>query len=728
MSATGGQPIALSLDRLFDTPGLSGPIPAMARYAPDGRSIAWLRPADDNFERLDLWLCDLATGSSRCLMDARDFGEERSLSDEEKARRERLRVFAAGIVEFQWAGDGSAVIFPLAGCLYRLGIEAGCVPEPLTPEDCFVTDVRIGPKGRIGFVQDRNLWLREADGTLRQLTTEGGGSISCGLADFIAQEEMHRFDGYFFSPDGRRVAFLKVDAAPIPLSHRYEIDATGFSVHPQHYPYAGGPNARVELGIADLEDGSLSWLDWGGAEAEYLARITWRPDSSGLVIQRQSRLQERLELVQIDLAGNTRILHVEESDTWINLNDDLRLLSDGHHALWSSESQGLCRLYRLNLDSGELAPLTPDDGMVLRLVDVDEAGGHVFVEGWFDVPTQRHLYQVDLEGQAAPERLTPAHGSHLTHIAPDFATFVDRREHLTQPPCLEVRDLGGSLVAELLANRTDTPSHPYHPFLSGHQIAELGELTAADGQRLFYRLTPPAGGHDGPRPVIVSVYGGPGVQRVQDAWPPLMHQYFARRGWGVFELDNRGSGHRGRDFERPIHGHLGTAEVADQLLGLEFLQTLDWVDMDRIAVFGHSYGGYMALMCLAQHPDRFRAAVSVAPVTDWLLYDTHYTERYLGHPEQHAEGYAASAVDAWLPGLQQARPGALLLMHGMADDNVLFTHTSRLMHALQETGVLFDLMAYPGAKHGLAGRRTGLHRFRVIEAFLARHLEGHEDD
>lgn len=727
MSATNGQPAELSLDRLFDTPGLSGPVPAMARYAPDGRSIAWLRPADDDFERLDLWLCDLSTGSSRCLIDARDLGEERSLSAEEKARRERQRVFAGGIVEFEWTSDGKAVIFPMTGCLYRLGIAPGSVPEPLIPEDLFVTDVRVGPKGRIGFVQDRNLWLLEVDGSLRQLTTEGGGSVSCGLADFIAQEEMHRFDGYFFSPDGRRVAFLKVDEAPIPLSHRYEIDASGFSVHPQHYPYAGGPNATVELGIVDLTDGSISWLHWSGDDTEYLARVDWRPDATGLVIQRQSRLQERLELVDIDLDGSARILHTETSDTWVNLNDDLRLLSDGRCALWSSEHQGLRRLYRLALDTGELTPITPADGMVLRLVDVDEATGAVFVEGAFELPTQRHLYRVDLHGEAIPERLTPAHGSHQTQVAPDFATFVDRREHLTQPPCLEVRDLGGSLVADLVANRTDTPSHPYHPFLSGHRAAELGELTAADGQRLFYRLTPPADGYEGQRPVIVSVYGGPGVQRVQDAWPPLVHQYFARRGWGVFELDNRGSGNRGRDFERPIHGHLGAVEVADQLLGLEFLKTLDWADMNRVAVFGHSYGGYMALMCLAQHPERFRAAVSVAPVTDWLLYDTHYTERYLGHPHHNGEGYAASAVEAWLPGFAQARPGSLLLMHGMADDNVLFTHTSRLMHALQEHGVLFDLMAYPGAKHGLAGRRTGLHRFRVIEAFLARHLEGNED-
>ncbi len=727
MNAPQGQPAALTLERLFDTPALSGPLPAMARFAPDGRSIAWLRPADDDFERLDLWLCDLAKGAARCLVDARTLDGQRALSEEEKARRERLRIFSAGIVEFEWSADSQALLFPLAGRLHRLSLAPDSVPEPLTPPEFFVTDVRVAGNGRIGFVHARNLWLLERDDSLRQLTTEGGGTVSCGIADFIAQEEMHRFDGYFFSPDGKHLAFTRVDEATIPVSHRYEIDAEGFSVHPQHYPYAGGPNSDVRLGVIDLADGSLSWLEWRGADSEYLARVQWRPDGSALVIQRQTRHQQSLEIVELELAGSERVLHRETSDTWVNLHDDLRLLNEGGF-LWSSERDGLRRLYRHHSDGSEPLALTPAEAMLLRVVDLDEPSGNVFVEAWFDTPTQRHLYRIDLTGEAAPERLTPGHGCHQTQMAPDHRSFIDRREHLLQPPCLEVRDIGGSLLVELLANRPESPSHPYHPFLSGHRAAELGELTAADGQRLCYRLTPPANRDEGPCPVIVSVYGGPGVQRVQDAWPPLMHQYFARRGWGVFELDNRGSGHRGREFERPIHGLLGQAEVADQMAGIAFLRGLDWVDPDRIAVFGHSYGGYMALMCLARHPEVFRAAVSVAPVTDWMLYDTHYTERYLGDPHANAEGYRASAVDNRIDGLAAARPGSLLLMHGMADDNVLFTHTSRLMHALTEAGVLFELMAYPGAKHGLAGRRTGLHRFRVIEAFLARNLgnAGHE--
>ena len=228
--------------------------------------------------------------------------------------------------------------------------------------------------------------------------------------------------------------------------------------------------------------------------------------------------------------------------------------------------------------------------------------------------------------------------------------------------------------------------------------------------------------------MILGVYGGPGVQRVTDGWGPLVQQYFAQQGWGVLEIDNRGSANRGRAFEGAIHHRMGRPEVDDQMAGLSWLTGQDWVDPQRIAVFGHSYGGFMALMCLAQHPGSFCAAVSVAPVTDWRLYDTHYTERFLGDPGAQPEVYASSSVFDHVEGLGRADPGSLLLMHGMADDNVLFTHSTRLMKTLQDAGVMFELMTYPAAKHGLAGRETSIHRFRVITAFLRKRFGAPDHD
>ncbi|MCZ0943530.1 MAG: alpha/beta fold hydrolase, partial [Gammaproteobacteria bacterium] len=259
--------------------------------------------------------------------------------------------------------------------------------------------------------------------------------------------------------------------------------------------------------------------------------------------------------------------------------------------------------------------------------------------------------------------------------------------------------------------------HPYHPFVDEHVTPELGTLTAEDGQTLHYSLTRPQSSTE-PVPLIVFVYGGPGVQRVRNEWPPLPLQLFVQRGFGVLELDNRGSANRGRRFEAPIHRRLGQAEVCDQALGVEFAANLPWVDAGRIGVFGHSYGGYMALMCLAQVPQRFRAGVAVAPVTDWRLYDTHYTERYLGHPKDNAEGYEASSVLTHIDGIQ----GKLLLMHGMSDDNVVFTHSMRLMTALQEANIPFELMTYPGAKHSMQQKAVAIHRFNLILDFFERHL------
>ena len=216
----------------------------------------------------------------------------------------------------------------------------------------------------------------------------------------------------------------------------------------------------------------------------------------------------------------------------------------------------------------------------------------------------------------------------------------------------------------------------------------------------------------------MNVYGGPGVQTVRQEWPPLTVQLFAQNGFGVFQLDNRGSTNRAKAFEDPIFGHLGDIEVADQIAGVDHLKSLDWVDPERIGVFGHSYGGYMVLMCLAKAPSVFAAGVSVAPVTDWRLYDTHYTERYLATPESNPDGYRSSAVFEHLEGLR--RP--LLLMHGMADDNVLFTHTTRLMKTLQDRGVTFELMTYPGAKHSMQEPSVATHRYHAILDFFERTL------
>jgi dipeptidyl-peptidase-4 len=301
-------------------------------------------------------------------------------------------------------------------------------------------------------------------------------------------------------------------------------------------------------------------------------------------------------------------------------------------------------------------------------------------------------------------------------MATDGAVFVDTFSTPNDPPSVVLRDRRGNALATLVANALDA-KHPYAPFVASHITPEFGTLRAEDGQTLHYKLMKPTALAPGKRyPVIVDVYGGPGVQRVQKAWGGLLHQYWVQQGYIVFALDNRGSGFRGVEFETALYRKMGSVEVRDQVAGVEYLRTLPYVDPKRVGVWGWSYGGYMALMCIMQAPEHFAAAVSGAPVTDWHLYDTHYTERYMSTPTDNPKGYAAGSVLGFADNLR----APLLLIHGMADDNVLFTNSTSLMKRLQDLQKPFDVMTYPGAKHGLIRQATtARHAYAQIERFFA---------
>jgi dipeptidyl-peptidase-4 len=707
----------LTVERVFSEPPLTGGLPVEPRFTPDGRGVAFLRTADDDRERMDLWRHDIATGATTLwISGARLAGTANEMTDAERAERERRRQFAHGITRFHFSADGRHLLLPAAGTGYVLEV-ADETLRAVTPPGTRQTDFRFDPSSRhLSYVRDGDLYVVElASLQETRITTDGGGTVSNGIADFIAQEEMHRFEGHWWSQDGRHLAFTRVDEAPVPESYRYEIDADAIRVIPQRYPYAGAANAEVRLFVHELATGRTLEIDWAQAPGDYLARVSWW--SGRLLVQAQSRDQQHLSLAAFDAGTGTRTeLLAESSSTWINLHDNCRPVDD-ERLLWTSERDGHGHLYLWH--NGELRQLTSGAGRVNRILWAD--GASALVQGWFGDPTEQHVYRVQLDrpGANAPEAITIRPGWHDATVSTDGARLLDRSTSLEEPGRIELVDLAGDPAPPIVvAEDVIAPGHPYFPYRARHTTPVLGSLQAEDGQRLHYRLTRPrdvtmpAAGF----PVVVHVYGGPGVQRVRNEWPPLLLQLLAQRGFAVLELDNRGTGNRGREFEAPIHRRLGDVEVRDQVRGVEFLRGLDWIDADRVAVFGHSYGGFMALMCLLQAPDVFRAAVAVAPVTDWALYDTHYTERFLGTPADNPEGYRTSNVTEHLDGMR----GRLLLVHGMADDNVLYTHSTRLYRALQARNQTFEMMAYPGAKHALQERDVSIHRFDLILDFLER--------
>ena len=712
----------LTLERLHADPALSGASPRKLKVSPDGTRVTFLRGREDDQFQLDLWEFNLRDKAMRRLVDSKRLQPNEQISDEEKARRERERTASfRGIVDYSWSPDGKRLLVPLAGDLYLVDIAQPDQGRRIASGN--VIDAKVSPKGKyVSFVRNQNLVVIDiATGTERQLTRDGAGTIHNGEAEFVAQEEMAQTSGYWWAPDDSAIAFKRFDESPVPIARRFEIYADRTEVVEQRYPYAGAKNVLVSLAVVALADGIIRPVDLGANNDIYLVRADWSKNAKQLVYQRQSRDQQRLDLVAVDAASlQQRTLLSETSKTWINLHDDLRFLDKRNAFVWASERSGRKHLYLYDLDGKLLHPISSGNWQIDNLLAVDEKNGRVYVESNRDSVIDKQIYALALDGSKAnsPTRLTQADGWHEAEFSTGGELFVDTWSDPNTPPQVSIRRSDGSFVGWIERNEIND-KHPYAPYRSAHLPMEFGTLPAADGQALHYSMIKPSGFDASKRyPVFLYVYGGPTAQVVGRHWGGMLQQYMAQQGYIVFSIDNRGSSRRERNFTDALYRNFGKIEVADQLAGVDWLAKQKFVDAKRIGVFGWSYGGFMAVRLLAEGSDRIAAGVSGAPVTDWQLYDTHYTERYLGDPKENAAGYAQSGVFTQLGGLRSP----LLLMHGMADDNVLFTNSTRLISELTARGVLFDLMTYPGAKHGLATRANKLHRDRTIEAFFAKQL------
>lgn len=730
----------LTLEAITGEVSLAGPTLIRPEVSPDGRYVSYLKGREAQKDRLDLWVYDIVEARHLRLVDADDLtGGSEELSDEEKARRERQRISAlSGIVDYQWNAAGTQLMFALGGDLYVHPVDAkpGESARRITRQEGFATDPKFSPKGRyVSFIRGRDLWVVDLEqDTERRLTDDGSDTIGNGVAEFVADEEMGRHTGYWWAPDDSAIAYARIDESPVPVQKRYEVYADRTEVVAQRYPAAGDANVLIELHVVGVtrdavraeQAPSRRRVDLGTESDIYLARVEWK-DARTLTFQRQSRDQRRLDLVQVDLdAGRQTTLVAERSESWIALHDALRFLPEGQGWLWASERDGFQHLYVYEPD-----PNNPERGTPRQLTSgawpVDEVlgvhDGFAYFSASIDTPIERHAYRVPLAG-GEPERLTPEPGMHTSALSRDGRWLIDTWSAPDQPPQLMLRRNDGQLQAKLVDNDWDDPKHPYARYRAAHRPVEFFTLEAADGQTLHASLIKPHGFDPaGCYPAVVYVYGGPAAQTVTRAWPSRgdhwFSQYLAQQGYLVFSLDNRGTPRRGVQFERALFRRQGSVEVEDQKLGVAWLRSQPWVDGERIAVHGWSNGGYMTLMLLGQAPDHYRCGVAGAPVTDWAFYDTHYTERYMDHPQANPDGYAFSRVDAHVAGI---RDDALLLVHGMADDNVLFSNSTVLMARLQKQGTRFELMTYPGAKHSLKGADL-LHRYRTTEQFLGRCLD-----
>jgi len=703
----------LTIERIFASPPISGPSPRLLKLSPDGRYAALLQPRSTDRERFDLWAIDTATGKLRMLVDSTKIGGG-EISEAEKMRRERARVGGSkGIVEYEWAPDGKSILTPVDGDLYLTDVQTGRIRR-LTNTPATEIDAHVSEGGRyVSFVRDQNLYAIDlTTGAERPLTTEGKGTVTCGTVEFVAQEEMDRRTGTWWAPHDSRVAVQCYDEAKVRVVTRAAIGANGTKVFDQRYPAAGTPNVAVTLWLLNPDGSGRTKVDLGPNPDIYLARVDWSKDGRTLFVQRESRDQKRLELLAVDPAtGAARPVLNEASRTWVNLNDDFHPLKDGSF-IWGSERSGFHHLYRWA--NGELSQLTSGHWTMTGLVGVDEANHRAFFTGNKDGVTESHVYSVDYLNPAQPKRLTELGYWNNAEMDKAGTHLLVTRSSPDQPPQVYLADTSGMRTAWVEQNKLDA-SHPYAPYLAARRPVNYGSLNAADGSTLYWEMITPVLKPGRRYPVFFEHYGGPGSQTVKRAWQNPMAQYWVGKGWIYFEIDNRGSPNRGRKFEDQIYHALGGVEVEDQATAARWLQKQPFVDPKRIAIDGWSYGGFMSLKMLEKAPKGLYAAAIVgAPVTKWELYDTHYTERYLGNPATDLKPYESS--DALGDALKIQEP--FLLLHGMSDDNVVFQNSTLLADELQADDRPFDMMFYVGQTHRPAGEGRQAHVQNTIEHFL----------
>ncbi|MEW4566300.1 S9 family peptidase [Tautonia sp. JC769] len=687
----------VDLDAAAHHPAPGTTVPSALAFSADGAFVSYLLPEGEGTARV-LWRAS-ATGDAAPEVIARPLDEgntDENVSQEEALRRERLRLRDTGISQIVRAPQADRSILPLKGDLYLL---EGTAPlRRLTDSEAPEIDPKFSPDGdRVAFVREGELFVLDlSSGAETQLTRGATDGRAFGLAEFIAQEELGRATGYWWSPDGEHIAYQETDERAIPeftIVHQGDAEIVSET---HRYPFAGAANATVRLGVVPSSGGETRWFDLPeDGEECYLARVDWE-DAHHLLVQLLPRDQRSLRLVRIGLESGQRATLVEETaDSWINLHDELTVVPGTRELLWASERSGFKHLMVLDRFGKAIRTLTSGEWPVDAVVHLDAKRREVWFLAGRESPLQRDLYRVSLDGGPI-ERFTEGRGFCSDAIvSPDGTRVVVTVSSSEQPPVTTLRDRSGRVLATL-ADAGDDP-----------QLAELTLATPQltrfknrDGITLYGAYYAPAAIPAGAStPLVVLVYGGPHVQRVTDSWgltADLTAQFLAARGFAVWKCDNRGASRRGLAFEAALNRRMGTVEVDDQVDGVRFVAAAyPEADPRRVGITGGSYGGYMTIRCLLLAPETFEAGVAIAPVTDWDGYDTGYTERYMGTPEDNPDGYAESTVLDKAGRLE----GALLLVHGLLDENVHFRHSARFVAQLIRAGKPFEVLPIPDERH-----------------------------
>ncbi len=707
----------ITLEDIFGENRLVDPLPSRIQWVGDGSAVSYYETmGEGDNERQAFVVQSVPSGKKRVVCFADTAAVPGDLGDEDTK-------FSIGT--YKWSPDGDQIIFLFKGDLFTMEAKDGKITRRTFTEG-EEKDPEYSPDGKqVGYTRDHDIYVFNlAENKEYQLTTTGSDDVLNGILDWVYMEELFtrgNVKAFWWSNDGKRIAFLQIQEHPvkefplvdwIPVRAEYEL---------QHYPKAGDDNPIVRVGIVGAKGGDIVWSDTDTSDDSYIARMYWLGDDSGVAMEKLNRAQDKLDLLIADAAtGKTRTVFTETWPTWVNVNYLKHYYQKNTNFLWGSESSGHSHLYMFSRDGKQIRQLTDGNWEVVSLAGVDEKGKKIYFESNAADIKERHLHVIGENGKGL-KQITTESGNHSVTMSPDNKYFIDRFSTETRPTVVSVYAVSGKKVFEI----GDSQSERLAKW--NLQKPEFLTVDGPEGRSYNAMITRPTNFDANKKyPAIVYVYGGPHVQVVRRRFTSrnLWSAYMAERGYVVFSIDNRGAGYHGKAWEDWVLKDMGNHELEDQLVGVDYLKSLPYIDDENIGIWGWSYGGYMTLMAMFKAGDVFKAGTSVAPVSDWHLYDTIYTERYMKRPQDNPDGYEVSAPLNFAEDLQ----GALLLMHGDADDNVHAQNSIKMVQKLIKAGKDFDFMIYPQKYHGISGAAEQVHLYTKMTRFFDRHLKGGQQE
>jgi dipeptidyl-peptidase-4 len=573
---------------------------------------------------------------------------------------------------------------------------------------------------KVAYVYENNLYVKDLiKSKTKQLTKDGEfNTIINGAVDWVYEEEFSMSRGFQWNADGTKIAYYRFDESHVK---QWDMEIFG-KLYPYHskfkYPKAGEANSVVDVYITNLKNKGKK-IELGSENDQYLPRIKWTKDPNKLSVQRLNRHQNKWELLMVDAKTREVSVSLEEtSKHYVDITDDIIFLNDKQHFVIKSERSGFWHLYLHKVEGPRVFEITRGDWEVENLLGVDEKNQKVYYTSTEVSSMERHIYSIDIDGKNK-KQLSQAKGTHSAAFSNDFSTYLHTYNSATTPHIYTIRNNKGELV------RTLEDNTKFKESLNGFKLGPLKfeNIDLPNGVSLnSYTIKPANFDPDKKYPLLMFVYGGPGSQQVQDHWlwsNYFWHQMLANEhGYIIACVDNRGTGARGAEFKKMTYLQLGKYETEDQIAAAQYYGKLPYIDASRIGIWGWSYGGYMSSLCLTKGADVFKAAIAVAPVTNWRYYDNIYTERYMRTPQENAKGYDDNSPINHVDKLK----GKYLIIHGTADDNVHFQNSAEMVKKMVNMNIPFDSEYYPNRNHGIYGGNTRLHLFNRMTEFILENL------